>query len=201
MTDKEYIRRFIINDQSAITGFYDSVNPRFVSYFRKNYKKTEDYAQDLFQESFLTLYDNTLCGKLTPEGLTSSLYQYLLGIAIRKMQAEDRKTHEFDKVNLYHRGGEEEDDMLDVKVQKKILEDVGTEEAERKQEELKDFVERAVTELNYPCNELLRLFYWDRLSGEKIAQTMNYSNADSVKTQKNKCMKKLKPIVELFRKL
>ena len=49
--------------------------------------------------------------------------------------------------------------------------------------------------------ELLRRFYWDRLSGVEIAQAMNYSNADSVKTQKNKCMKKLKPIVEKFRRL
>lgn len=75
------------------------------------------------------------------------------------------------------------------------------EESERKHEELKDFVERAVAELNPPCDELLRHFYWDRLSGVEIAEAMNYSNADSVKTQKNKCMKKLKPIVEQFRRL
>ena len=32
MTDKEYLRRFTVNDQSAMAGFYDRVYPQFVSY-------------------------------------------------------------------------------------------------------------------------------------------------------------------------
>ena len=200
MTDKEYIRRFTVNDQSAMAGFYDRVYPQFVSYFMNKFKKPEEYSMDLFHDSYMAMYDNILCGKLTPDNLTSSLYQYLLGIAIRKMQAGDRKNHEFDKVNLYRRG-EDEDEILDIRVQRQLMDVADNEEAEKKQEELKDFVERAVEELKPPCDELLRHFYWDRLSGVEIAETMNYSNADSVKTQKNKCMKKLKPIVEQFRRL
>ena len=200
MTDKDYIRRFTVNDQTAMAGFYDRVYPQFVSYFRNKFKKPEEYSMDLFHDSYMAMYDNILCGKLTPENLTSSLYQYLLGIAIRKMQAGDRKNHEFDKVNLYRRG-EDEDEILDIRVQRQLMDVADNEEAEKKQEELKDFVERAVEELKPPCDELLRHFYWDRLSGVEIAETMNYSNADSVKTQKNKCMKKLKPIVEQFRRL
>lgn len=200
MNDKEYIKRFTVNDQSAMAGFYDWFYPQFVSYFRNKYKKPEDYSMDLFHDSYMAMYNNILCGKLTEANLTSSLYQYLLGIAIRKMQAVDRKSHEFDKVNLYHKGDGEEE-MLDIRVQKQMMDVADVEESERKHEELKDFVERAVAELNPPCDELLRHFYWDRLSGVEIAEAMNYSNADSVKTQKNKCMKKLKPIVEQFRRL
>lgn len=183
-----------------MAGFYDRVYPQFVSYFRNKYNKPEDYSMDLFHDSYMAMYDNILCGKLTPANLTSSLYQYLLGIAIRKMQATDRKTHEFDKVPIYHTGPEDEV-TIDTKVQKKMMEDADAEESEKKLEELKDFVERAVSELTPPCDELLRHFYWDRMSGNEIASAMNYSNADSVKTQKNKCMKKIKPIVEQFRRL
>ncbi len=200
MTDKEYIRRFTVNDQAAMAGFYDRVYPQFVSYFRNKFKKPEEYSMDLFHDSYMAMYDNILCGKLTPDNLTSSLYQYLLGIAIRKMQAGDRKTHEFDKVPMFHTGPEEEV-TLDTKVQKKLMDEADAEESEKKLNELKDFVERAVSELAPPCNELLRNFYWNRMSGNEIATAMNYSNADSVKTQKNKCMKKLKPIVEQFRRL
>ena len=200
MTDKEYIRRFIVNDQTAMAGFYDRVYSHFVSFFRNKYNKPEEYSKDLFHDSYMAMYDNILCRKLTPENLTSSLYQYLLGIAIRKMQAGDRKTHEFDKVPIYHTGHEEEV-AIDVKVQKKMVEEADAEESVRKLEELKDFVERAVSELPFPCDTLLRNFYWNRMSGNEIATAMNYSNADSVKTQKNKCMKKLKPIVEQFRRL
>ena len=200
MTDKEYIKRFTVNDQTAMAGFYDRVYPQFVSYFRNKFKKSEEYSMDLFHDSYMTMYDNILRRKLTPDNLTSSLYQYLLGIAIRKMQAGDRKTHEFDKVPIYHTGPKEEV-TLDTKVQKKLMDEADSEDSEKKDEELKDFVERAVSELTPPCDELLRNFYWNRMSGNEIATAMNYSNADSVKTQKNKCMKKLKPIVEQFRRL
>ena len=183
-----------------MAGFYDRVYPQFVSYFRNKFNKPEEYSMDLFHDSYMAMYDNILCGKLTPENLTSSLYQYLLGIAIRKMQAGDRKTHEFDKVPIYHTGPEDEV-TLDTKVQKKLMDEADAEDSEKKYEELKDFVERAVSELTPPCDELLRNFYWNRMSGNEIATAMNYSNADSVKTQKNKCMKKLKPIVEKFRRL
>lgn len=188
------------NDQTAMAGFYDRVYPQFVSYFRNKFKKPEDYSMDLFHDSYMAMYDNILCGKLAPENLTSSLYQYLLGIAIRKMQASDRKTHEFDRVPIYHTGPEEEV-TLDTNVRKKMMDEADAVDSEKKYEELKEFVERAVSELTPPCDELLRNFYWNRMSGIEIATAMNYSNADSVKTQKNKCMKKLKPIVEQFRRL
>lgn len=200
MTDKEYIKGFTVNDQHVMASFYDMAYPRFVSFFRNRFKKTEEYSMDLFHDSYMAMYGNILCGRLTEANLTSSLYQYLLGIAIRKMQAGDRKNHELGKIGLYHRR-DAEGDGLDIRVQKQLVDIADTEEAERRHEELKDFVERAVTELKPPCDELLRHFYWNRLSGIEIAETMNYSNADSVKTQKNKCMKKLKPVVEKFRRL
>ena len=200
MTDEEYIIRFLRNDQTAFAQFYDWAYPQFVLYFRKNYSKTEDYSKDLFHDSYVAMYDNIISGKLTTSNLTSSLYQYLLGIAIRKMQAGDRKTHELDKVPLFHVENENEY-SIDNKVQKSIVEEAEAEEQDKFLNELKDFVERAVASLPYPCNELLRFFYWNRMSGYEIAQAMNYSNADSVKTQKNKCMKKLKPIVEQYRRL
>ncbi|MBR3287261.1 MAG: sigma-70 family RNA polymerase sigma factor [Bacteroidales bacterium] len=200
MTDKEYIKKFIVNDQTAMAVFYDRAYPKFISYFRNKYNKTEDYSMDLFHDSYMAMYDNILCHKLTPENLASSLYQYLLGIAIRKMQAGDRKIHEFDKIPLYQTGSEDEM-ILNTKVQKRMIEEAREEESEKKLNELKDFVEQAVSVLPSPCNEILRYFYWDRMSGNEIASVMNYSNADSVKTQKNKCMKKIKPIVEQFHRL
>ena len=47
-----------------------------------------------------------------------------------------------------------------------------------------------------PCAELLRAFYWDRLSGLEIAVKFGYSGPDSVKTQKHKCMGKLKQLIK-----
>ena len=67
--------------------------------------------------------------------------------------------------------------------------------------EREDFVERMVGEMKPPCSDLLKAFYWDKLSGTEIAEKQNFSNADSVKAQKYKCMKKLKPLLESFIRL
>jgi len=42
------------------------------------------------------------------------------------------------------------------------------------------------------CRELLILFYFRRLSLKEIAAELDYSNTDSVKSQKYKCIRQLK---------
>ena len=66
--------------------------------------------------------------------------------------------------------------------------------------EREEFIGRIVSEMKSPCAELLRAFYWDRLSGQQIAQKLGYSNPDSVKTQKHKCMGKLKALIGKYTK-
>ncbi len=60
------------------------------------------------------------------------------------------------------------------------------------QNERDERVRKMVNQMGQPCAPLLLKFYWDNLSWEKIAQELNYANANSAKTQKNKCMNKLK---------
>jgi hypothetical protein len=57
---------------------------------------------------------------------------------------------------------------------------------------IKDIVDH----MGKPCAPLLNLFYWEKKSWAMIADELEYSGADSAKTQKNKCMGKLKKIVE-----
>jgi DNA-directed RNA polymerase specialized sigma24 family protein len=69
-------------------------------------------------------------------------------------------------------------------------------------ESLKDRIERdevvlrTVSEMKPPCDSILKAHYWDKLSGTEIALKYGYSNADSVKTQKSKCIKKLRAVLE-----
>ena len=47
-----------------------------------------------------------------------------------------------------------------------------------------------------PCNSILTLYYWDEKSMKEIADLKEYSSADSAKSQKNKCMNKLKAYIK-----
>ena len=71
----------------------------------------------------------------------------------------------------------------------------------QKRIELDDFIYRMVSEMKPPCDTLLKAQYWDKLSGIEIAEKYGFKNADSVKAQKFKCIKKLKPLIEKFMKL
>jgi hypothetical protein len=53
-------------------------------------------------------------------------------------------------------------------------------------------IQDTVNNMGKPCAPLLLKFYWDQLSWDIIAQQLGYANANSAKTQKNKCMNKLK---------
>lgn len=190
-----------MNNQAVMGQFYNRHHNQFVTYFKTKYGKTEEYLSDLYIEAYEALWNNIHIGRLTEEKLKGSMYGYLFGIADNMLKANDRKTRELFRVNMFYKDAEDLDESLDVRVQDKIKAEADQEESLARQSDLQDFVDRAVAEMQPPCNELLRNFYWNKLSGEEIAEKMGYKTPDSVKTQKNKCMNKLKPIVKQYAKL
>jgi DNA-directed RNA polymerase specialized sigma24 family protein len=55
-------------------------------------------------------------------------------------------------------------------------------------------IRETVNKMDKPCAPLLIAFYWEGYSMDEIANNLGYSNANSAKTQKNKCMNKLKAL-------
>ncbi len=185
MTDVEYIRGFRSNDERTIAAFYKTIRPAFLAYFRTHFSKDDTYILDLFQDSCIVLWKNIQHGKLTEEGLKSALSTYFLSIGKYTMMAKDRKYKEIIDDDELGKLAFLEDDAQEL--QKRI--------------ELEDFVYRMVSEMKPPCDKLLKAQYWDKLSGAEIAEKYGYSGPDSVKTQKSKCIKKLRPLIEKFIKL
>lgn len=65
---------------------------------------------------------------------------------------------------------------------------------------LQVIIKNVVENMGNPCKPLLKLFYWEKMSMETIANELHYSGADSAKTQKNKCMGKLTVIITNLQK-
>ena len=179
MRDADYIAGFKSNNEAVITSFYNEFKGGFIAFFRTHYGKTDDYLIDLFQDCCLILWQNIRDGKLREDNLSSSLSTYLLSIGKYTMMARDRKYKE----------------ILDDEAISRLRFVESDEEELKNRIEREEFIGRIVSEMKSPCAELLRAFYWDRLSGQQIAQKLGYSNPDSVKTQKHKCMGKLKALI------
>lgn len=180
MLDKDYIKGFYNNDEVVIGLFYKEHQNLFIMYFKTHYQKSYEYLVDLFQDSCVILWQNIHDHKLREDNLSSSLSTYLLSIGKYTMMAKDRKFKEII-------------DDEEISKLRYIADDA---------DELKDKIEREqrinnlVSNMMSPCSELLKAFYWDRLSGQEIAVKLGYSGADSVKTQKHKCMGKLKQLIK-----
>lgn len=185
MKDSDIIDGFLRNDERVITDFYTEFKFRFCAFFRAKFSKDEDYVNDLYQDVCAVFWNNVQTGKLTTSNLTSSILTYLISVGKYSLMSKDRKYREI---------------VDDEEIRKlEFVEDDAEELKNRIERE--DFVERMVADMKPPCSELLKAVYWDKLSGAEIAQKQNFSNADSVKAQKYKCMKKLKPLLEAFIKL
>lgn len=179
MTDLDYIVGFRNNNESIISSFYKKNRSRFISYFKKHYQKSEDYLTDLYQESCIILWQNVRDEKLREDNLTSSLETYLISVGRYSMMAKDRKYKE----------------ILDDAVISKLRFVESDEEELKNRIEREEYIDQLVKKMVPPCSELLKAFYWDKLSGQQIAIKLGYSSPDSVKTQKHKCMGKLKALV------
>ena len=185
MKDYDIINGFLNNDESIIASFYKEFRFRFCTFFRVRFAKDEEYVNDLYQEACAVFWNNIQTGKLTASNLTCSLSTYLISVGKYSLMAKDRKYREI---------------LDDEEIRKLDFVEDDAEELKARIER-EDFVERMVSEMKPPCSDLLKAFYWDRLSGAEIAVKQNFSNADSVKAQKYKCMKKLKPLLETFIRL
>ncbi|HCY73053.1 MAG TPA: hypothetical protein DHU75_02705, partial [Rikenellaceae bacterium] len=69
-------------DDATLNRFATAEWSKALHYLSKSYGLSPDDCKDVFQESFLTLYNNVADGKLTK--LTSSLSTYFMGICRNK---------------------------------------------------------------------------------------------------------------------
>ena len=80
MTDADYIRGFRDNDDRVIARFYSKHRQAFFAFFKRAYSKDDAYIAELFQDSCVKLWQNVRDGKLSEQGLESTLATYLFSI-------------------------------------------------------------------------------------------------------------------------
>lgn len=145
-------------------------NFNMVRYLIEQNSGDEGNAADIFQEVMIILFEKCRDGKLK---LTSSVKTYIYSIARNlwlKRLREKRKNVRFydfeDYVEMDEDSGDEKKTIPDVKV---LIGNIGE-----------------------ACRQLLILFYYRKKSMQEICDRLGYSNADTAKTQKYKCLQKLR---------
>lgn len=192
MTDKEYIDGIQNRDNRIFATLYETFRSDFINLFRIKHR-AQDIEQiiDAYQDSCVVLWNNIQEGKLTFHKLEeyhASLKTYLFSIGRNKLVSSYRKSQKEVKTNDL--------ELFSVKRNtNNLTEDYRNSQFLLQEEELSEretVIQQLVANMQEPCNTLLKLYYWEKKDGQQIAALLNYKNPDSVKTQKFKCMKKLK---------
>ncbi|MVM37919.1 sigma-70 family RNA polymerase sigma factor [Spirosoma sp. HMF3257] len=178
LTDEELLMGLAEGSDSALTQLYRRYFPMVLHFVTTN-SGNEDDAKDIYQEALIVLYEKVRSGSLE---LHCQLKTYLYSIGRRlwlkqlaqrsRFAVRDVETPVSDEIALDHLN----DDLIDH------------EERDRQFDLMADSLDR----LGEPCRTLLDDFYIQHLSMQDITEKFGYTNADNAKTQKYKCLMRLK---------
>lgn len=164
------------NDTSAIEEIYRKNFGAIQAFIVKNGGTSED-ARDIFQEAMVVLFQNAQSDSFD---LTSSLKTYLYSVARRLWLKKIQK-----------------DKRLFATTSDTLAETIPVDddmEVSGQQSERFDLLEFSLERIGEPCRSLLTAFYIQKKSMPEIAEAFGYTNADNAKTQKYKCLLRLKKI-------
>lgn len=158
-----------------------------LAYLQNQFNLSRIDCEDIFQDSFITLHQQILSGKLAE--MSASLTTYFISICRNKAFERLRRNgttvlleDQFPHAN--------EDSFVDEQIDKLIaLDNSDNDIIEKRKQSL---VRQIVKDLPSPCNELLWAFYRDGFSMKTLAQMFNYKNEDAVKVTKHRCCEKFK---------
>ena len=171
-----------------LNSFISGEKGKIQTYLRKNYSVSDDDIEDIFQESSMALFLNIRDGKLS--NLTSSLGTYFMKVCINqtlKFLGKSSKAIPLIDENRISNSNEIRNDKIDQLYGFCM----DTEEEDRKVR-MELLVNNIIASMTDTCKNILHSYYWDDFSTSTIADMFNFSNADSVKTQKYKCMNKFR---------
>ncbi len=174
-TDSEIILGILNNSSSTLKQLYKIYFPMVLQLIMNN-NGSEDDAKDVFQEGVLVLHDKIKSGDFE---LTSKLKTFLYSVCRRLW---------LKKLNQKSRFSGDIKDYEDHFVVEQDLE----QHEEKDQQFLMMY--SALVDLGEPCKTIIEDFYIHNSSMQDICDKFGYTNADNAKTQKYKCLQRLKKL-------
>lgn len=174
--ENELLKGLAVHEPAAVEEIYRKSFGAIQAYIVRNGGYGDD-ARDIFQDAMIVLFENTRSESF---GLTCSIKTYLYSVSrrlwLKKIQRERRLNAT--AMDILEDTIPVEDDL---------------EEHEKKNGKLV-LMDSALEKIGEPCRSLLKAFYIYKKSMPEIAADFGYTNADNAKTQKYKCLVRLKKI-------
>ena len=173
--DKNVIEGIACGNTNALQGLYKDHFPMVLNMILQN-NGTEEEAKDIFQEADIVLYDRVKQGDFE---LSSKLKTYIYAVCrrlwLKQLGYQGRAFHD---VSNYEETIPIEEDLM----------------AHHEKDLQLSLMEQALDKLGEPCRTIIHDFYILSLSMQEICEKFGYTNTDNAKTQKYKCLQRLKKL-------
>jgi RNA polymerase sigma factor (sigma-70 family) len=182
----------LLNEQQLLEGLAKNDRKITEQLYRDNYKQVQAWVQgrggsgddgdDVFQEAMTVLFQKSQVEEFR---LSCKISTYLVAIAkhiwYKKLQQQNKRPDfvPFDNGENETNDYQAYEDDLNIQNEKEYH---------------FSKLNVAMNDLGEPCASLLKAFYNDHKSMQDIALQFGYTNPDNAKTQKYKCLTRLKKI-------
>ena len=175
-------------DNIELNRFISDEQGKVLSYLRKTFSVSDDDFNDIYQESSTALFLNIRDGKLS--NLTSSLSTYFLRVCINQTLKFIGKRQKV--VPLFNDSTLTNKDVFRPDKIDELYQLCTEDEEAEKVTCLEKIVQSIIESMPDTCKNVFQGYYWDNLTTTTIADMYGFSNANSVKTQKYKCLQKFR---------
>jgi RNA polymerase sigma factor (sigma-70 family) len=174
-TDREVVLGILNNSEEALNKLYTGYFPMILQFILNN-NGNEDDAKDVYQEGIIVLYNKIKGGNFE---LSSKLKTYIYSVCrriwLKKLAQHSKKSNDLSDF----------EDIMAV--------EVDMEQYEEKEQQFEK-MQSALLQLGEPCKTIIQDFYMNNLSMQEICEKFGYTNTDNAKTQKYKCLQRLKKL-------
>lgn len=174
------LKNDIAGEGHIIEELYKLYREPFVKWMVGKYAVSEADAVEIFQEAVIRFYENALADKIK-EGASIKTYLFAIGRNVWRYQHRQQK-----KIA--------DVDILNTELSEYTAEDFLPDEPTEDQE----MVRSVMQQLGEPCKTILELYYYHDWALMDIAMQMGYKHTDVVKTQKGRCVRRLKKLIEEY---
>lgn len=174
-TDNEIVLGIINDTDAVLEVLYKAYFPMVLQLIINN-NGNEDDAKDIYQETIIVLYNRIKGGGFK---LTSKLKTFIYSIA-RRLWLK-KLNHASSQIVHVH----------DYQEYMQVDNELG--EHNEKEKRFQQMF-AAMNQMGEPCRTIIEDFYMHNRSMQEICEKFGYTNTDNAKTQKYKCLQRLKKL-------
>ena len=174
------------NYEDIVYEWYTRLRPEFLRRLTTKYSSLSLYdAENLYQDTFIAVQENLMRGRIKED---TSWSNYIMTIGMNLASKAWRKIGKTDSTD------EGFDDDTGSKTARKVQEllkalpDDDDEKPLYKNEEALSLLGNELTHTPEPCGSIIRLFYYEDMPMDEIAEKIGYRNASTAKAKKSQCM-------------